>query len=389
MAKLFALIPAAGIGARMGGALPKQYLTIAGKPVLYHAMNTLCTHAAIERVFVVLHPGDEHFRRHDWTGLAERFDTLYCGGETRAASVYNGLLAVEDAIAADDWVLVHDAVRPCLGKDALARLIADLSGEQSGGLLALPVADTLKCADDTGYALATQPRVGLWQAQTPQMFRYGLLVEALRGLGAAHATDEAGAVELLGVRPKLVLGDARNLKVTYPQDLELARTILNSLETMMRIGQGYDAHRLLAGRRLVIGGVTIPHETGLDGHSDADVLLHAVCDALLGAAGLGDIGRHFPDTDARYSGVDSRELLRATARLLLEHGWRVANLDTTIIAQAPRMAPHIAAMVANIASDLQVSESTVSVKAKTTERMGFVGKGEGMAAQAVALIAPQ
>ena len=156
----------------------------------------------------------------------------------------------------------------------------------------------------------------------------------------------------------------------------------------MRIGQGFDAHALVSGRRLVIGGVTIPYEKGLDGHSDADVLLHAICDALIGAAALGDIGRHFPDSDPQYNGIDSRKLLRETARLLTAHGWRVINLDATIIAQEPRMAPHIPAMVANIATDLGVAQGDVSVKAKTTEKLGFAGRGEGMAAEAVALIAP-
>ena len=156
----------------------------------------------------------------------------------------------------------------------------------------------------------------------------------------------------------------------------------------MRIGQGFDAHALVSGRRLVIGGVTIPYEKGLDGHSDADVLLHAICDALIGAAALGDIGRHFPDSDPQYNGIDSRKLLRETARLLTAHGWRVINLDATIIAQEPRMAPHIPAMVTNIATDLGVAQGDVSVKAKTTEKLGFAGRGEGMAAEAVALIAP-
>jgi 2-C-methyl-D-erythritol 2,4-cyclodiphosphate synthase len=156
----------------------------------------------------------------------------------------------------------------------------------------------------------------------------------------------------------------------------------------MRIGQGFDAHALKAGRKLVIGGVTIPHEKGLDGHSDADVLLHAICDALIGAAALGDIGRHFPDSDAKYKGIDSRQLLRETAALLAGHGWRVVNIDATIIAQEPRMAPHVAAMVANIAADVGVAPADVNVKAKTTEKLGFTGRGEGMAAEAVALIAP-
>jgi len=230
MSRLFALIPAAGSGARMGGDVPKQYLDLAGKPLLYHALASLCRNAEIERVFVVLAPGDVHFARHDWAPLSARIVTLFCGGETRAASVFNGLLAARDEIAAEDWVLVHDAVRPCLAPDVLERLIAGVRGEQSGGLLALPVVDTLKRGDAEGYVLQTEPRENLWQAQTPQMFRYRVLLEALRGADHAQATDEARAVERLGLRPRLVMGDLRNLKVTYPQDLALAASILRDME---------------------------------------------------------------------------------------------------------------------------------------------------------------
>jgi len=228
MSKLFALIPAAGSGERMGAGLPKQYLQLAGKPLLHHVLGCLCRHAAIERVFVVLAAGDRHYAEYDWQPFAAKLEPLYCGGETRAASVFNGLLAVRDAIDGGDWVLVHDAVRPCLAPEALERLIVALRDEQTGGLLALPVVDTLKRGDDDFYVVRTEPRENLWQAQTPQMFRYRLLLEALRAIDPAHATDEARAVEQLGLRPKLVMGDTRNLKVTYPQDLALAEVILHS-----------------------------------------------------------------------------------------------------------------------------------------------------------------
>jgi 2-C-methyl-D-erythritol 4-phosphate cytidylyltransferase len=230
MPKLFALVPAAGSGSRMGGDLPKQYLPLAGKPLLYHALNCLCRSAAIERVFVVLAQGDKQFVQYDWQPFAARCEPLYCGGRTRAASVFNGLLAARDAIGGADWVLVHDAVRPCLALEVLERLIAGLRDEQTGGLLALPVVDTLKRGDADAYVVQTEPRENLWQAQTPQMFRYRLLLEALRAIDPARATDEARAIEQLGLRPKLVMGDMRNLKVTYPHDLELAEVILKSME---------------------------------------------------------------------------------------------------------------------------------------------------------------
>ena len=226
MSKIFALIPAAGGGARMGAEVPKQYLPLAGRPVLYHAARALCLHREIEHVFVVLAQGDTRFGRQDWQPYGSKLAPLFCGGETRAASVFNGLLAARDAIDGGDWVLVHDAARPCLGLMALERLIATLRDEPTGGLLALPLVDTLKRGDGDSYVVRTEARDNLWHAQTPQMFRYRLLLEALRSVDPATATDEARAVEQLGLRPKLVIGDARNLKVTYPPDLELAELIL-------------------------------------------------------------------------------------------------------------------------------------------------------------------
>jgi 2-C-methyl-D-erythritol 4-phosphate cytidylyltransferase len=228
MPKHFALIPAAGGGARMGAELPKQYLELAGRPLLAHVIERLCAEPRIAQVFVVLAPGDSRFARFDWRRFAPRLEPLYCGGETRAASVFNGLLAAHDAIAAADWVLVHDAARPCLDPADLSRLLAEVGEDATGGLLAIPVADTLKRANRDGLVVRTEPRDHLWQAQTPQMFRYRLLLEALRAAGPAVITDEAGAIENLGLKPKLVMGSARNLKVTYPEDLALAELILSS-----------------------------------------------------------------------------------------------------------------------------------------------------------------
>jgi len=230
MPKYFALVPAAGSGARMGAALPKQYLPLAGRPLLYHTLRQLCACADIERVFVVLSAGDAFFAQQDWQPFADRIEPLYCGGAVRAASVFNGLLAVRDMLATEDWVLVHDAVRPCLPVDALQRLIDTLRDDAVGGLLALPVVDTIKRADAERNVLQTESRESLWQAQTPQMFRYRTLLEALRAVDPAAATDESSAVERLGRRPRLVTGDTRNLKVTYPHDLELAQLILHSME---------------------------------------------------------------------------------------------------------------------------------------------------------------
>jgi len=222
MSEFHALVPAAGFGARMGHELPKQYLPLAGQPLIFHALNTLCACTEITTVFVVLAPDDTLFHSYDWTCFGDKLQPLFCGGETRAASVLNGLLASE--LEPDDWVLVHDAARPCLTQAHLAKLIAELRGDEVGGLLAVPVADTLKRADADGRVLRTENREQLWQAQTPQMFRAGLLVQALRQ--CSQVTDEASAVEALGLRPRLVLGESGNFKVTYPQDLLLAELLL-------------------------------------------------------------------------------------------------------------------------------------------------------------------
>ena len=222
MTEFYALVPAAGFGARMGHELPKQYLDLAGRPMIWHALSTLCANPDIRTVFVVLAPDDEHFARYDWSHCADKLAPLYCGGATRAASVANGLLASE--LEPDDWVLVHDAARPCLSAQLLARMIGELRDDAVGGILAVPVADTLKRADAQQRIACTEPREGLWQAQTPQMFRAGLLAEALAR--CSNVTDEASAVEALGLQPKLVASDSSNFKVTYPQDIVLAELLL-------------------------------------------------------------------------------------------------------------------------------------------------------------------
>jgi len=222
MSEFHALVPAAGFGARMGHELPKQYLDLAGRPMIWHALTTLCASPQIKTVFVVLAPDDEYFARYDWSHCGEKLEPLYCGGVTRAESVANGLLASE--LEPDDWVLVHDAARPCLSSHLLTRMIAELRDDPVGGILAVPVADTLKRADKQQRIAHTEPREALWQAQTPQMFRAGLLAEALAR--CVTVTDEASAIEAMGLQPKLVASDSSNFKVTYPQDIELAELLL-------------------------------------------------------------------------------------------------------------------------------------------------------------------
>lgn len=223
-ARYFGLVPAAGSGSRFGGEILKQYSPLAGKPMLFHAIERLLAAPEVEIAFVVLAPGDTEFRRHDWSAFGGRLAPLYCGGASRRESVLNGLVAAASAVDPNDWILVHDAARPCLGKADLRRLIESAGGDEIGGILAVPVGDTLKRADEELRILETESRDGLWQAQTPQMFRHGMLMRALRD--AAHVTDEAGAVEALGYRPKLVEGSTKNLKVTFASDLEIAERIL-------------------------------------------------------------------------------------------------------------------------------------------------------------------
>jgi 2-C-methyl-D-erythritol 4-phosphate cytidylyltransferase/2-C-methyl-D-erythritol 2,4-cyclodiphosphate synthase len=281
----------------------------------------------------------------------------------------------------------------------LSRLIAQevVGDPECGGILALPVADTLKSAGGARRILATPSREGLWQAQTPQMFRAGLLGRALQQAASqgVTVTDEASAVEALGLQPLLVPGSSDNFKVTLPGDLALAEAVLQRRQLQssvlaaspaLRVGQGFDVHVLCEGRPLIIGGVNIPYARGLLGHSDADVLLHALIDALLGAAALGDIGRHFPDTDARWQGADSRVLLRQVLTLLRQSGFAIVNIDATIIAEQPKMAPHIPAMLSNVAADLGLTRAQVNIKAKTFERIGALGRGEGIAVEAIAML---
>jgi len=227
--RFFGLIPAAGAGERMGQAQPKQYLDLRGRPMLYHSVKALLADARIDTVFVVLAPADHEFKQHPWEEFGERLAPLYCGGATRHDSVLNGLVAASSTVEPDDWMLVHDAARPCLAQQELGRLLDALAADEVGGILGVPVADTLKRADASGRIQATVPRERLWQAQTPQMFRHGLLLQALGR--TAKLSDEAGAVEAMGLQPKLVQGAATNLKVTYAEDLQLAQTILTSRET--------------------------------------------------------------------------------------------------------------------------------------------------------------
>ncbi len=393
--RLFALVPCAGSGSRAGGAGPKQYAALAGQPVVAHTLAALAQVRRLAATLVVLAPDDDEFERQVPGFAGEQGWVARVGGASRAATVAAGLAELQArGVMPHDWVLVHDAARCLLQPAWVDRLIDACQDDEVGGLLALPLADTLKQAQPGGMAAraaATVPRDGKWAAQTPQMFRLGLLQPALRGAGP-EVTDEAGAVEALGHAPRLVVGDYRNIKITWPADFALAERLRMAPTSglpagpQLRIGEGWDTHALVAGRPLVLGGITIAHSHGLLGHSDADALLHAITDALFGAAALGDIGCHFPDSDPAFKGADSSRLLAECARRVRAEGWQIVNLDATIVAQAPKLAPHIPRMVDRIAGLLGLAAGQVNVKAKTAEGMGPVGEGRAIETRAVCLL---
>ncbi len=379
-------MPAAGHGRRMGAAsgTPKQYLALAGRTVLEHALAPFLADPGCRGIIVALAAGDTVFATLPIA--ADGRVQCVIGGAERRDSVAAGLAALAGRAQPTDWVLVHDAARPCLPAADLAALLDALPTAAAGALLAVPLVDTLKRADARGSVEATVPRAGLWRAQTPQAFRLDRLRVALERHPAA--TDEASAVEALGDRPQLVAGSPDNLKITAPADLVQAARLLGGRTAMaaQRVGFGTDVHAFGPGDHVWLGGERIAHSHGLVAHSDGDVLLHALCDALLGAIGQGDIGQHFPDTDLRWHGVASLVLLRQVLELVHERGWLPVNVDLTLLGEAPRLAPHREAIRARLAAELKLPLECVNLKATTTEQLGFAGRREGLVAQAVALL---
>ena len=371
-----AILAAGGSGRRAG--LAKQWLVLGGETVLRRAARSVLACDLVDELVAVVPAGDEARALGELAGLPRPIRTL-AGGPERADSVRSGLAALPGA----GLVLVHDAARP-FATGALARQVLLAADREGAALAALPASDTVKRADPGGRVAETLDRRELWLAQTPQAFRADLLRRAFEAAGASasEATDECQLVERLGLPVALVAGEPGNLKITGPEDVDRARA---SLEAPMAMGVGYDVHPFAAGRRLVLGGVEFEGD-GLEGHSDADVCAHAIGDAILGAAGLGDLGRHFPDTDPRWKGVSSLLLLREIARMAAERGWRLGNCDLTLAARRPRIASRAEEMRVRLAEALGVSPGQVNVKATTGEGLGFVGRGEGVAAHAVALL---
>jgi 2-C-methyl-D-erythritol 4-phosphate cytidylyltransferase / 2-C-methyl-D-erythritol 2,4-cyclodiphosphate synthase len=397
---VWAIVPAGGVGSRVGGDIPKQYLELlqkAGKKVsvIEETVAVLLRCASITRVVVVVAPQDAYASKIFADLLRDnpgRIELLFQGGATRRDSVLAGCRHIMNLSSSENsWCMVHDAARPGISEAMVQAMIEQLRIHPVGGLLAMPLSDTVKQSLAKGSEIVsrTLDRATLWAAQTPQMFPLTMLTDALAT--NADVTDEASAIEALGLRPVLVLGDRQNFKITTHEDLVMMRE-LKMLEKpshppmTIRIGQGFDSHAFVPGRPLILGGIHIPCERGLLGHSDADALLHAITDAVLGATGKGDIGRWFPDTSAEFSGADSAELLSKVMEQIYRQGWVIGNIDATIIAQSPKLEPHMLAMVERIAQVLALDSSQVNIKAKTNEKLGHLGRGEAIAVHAVALL---
>ena len=384
-AALGIIIPAAGFGSRMGAAQPKQFLELAGIPVLARTLHVFLDHPEVIAVVAVLPP--DQFQPGQaliapYLSPSQQEKLLFtAGGVTRQESVRNGLQALPAAVTR---ILVHDAARPLVSADIIDRCLAGIE-EHGAVLAAVPVKDTLKEVAEHRIS-RTVDRSWLWQAQTPQGMRRELLEQAYQRAEADGflGTDEAFLLEHAGIPVAVVMGSEVNIKITRPDDLRIAAGLLHEKEQTMRIGQGFDAHRLVAGRKLILGGVDIPHHLGLQGHSDADVLVHALMDAILGALGEGDIGRHFPDTDEQYRGADSLVLLARVMDLVKQRRMRIVNADITVICQQPKLAPHIPLMQAKVNAVCMAEQ--LNIKATTTEKMGYAGRGEGISSQAVVLL---
>ena len=380
MPSCIALVVAAGRGTRLGGAQPKQYLPLAGRPLLRHSLETLARHPRIGETRVVFHPDDRDLYDEAVAGL----DLLppVPGGAARQDSVRLGLESLEPLAPAR--VLIHDAARPFLDAALIDRVL-DALDDAPGAIPALPVSDTLK-RGSAGLIAATLDRTALYRAQTPQGFRFDAILKAHRAAAGQELPDDAAVAERAGMGVRLVAGSEDNLKVTRQEDFAHAERLIAAGAGEFRTGQGFDVHAFGPGDHLWLCGLKLAHSQGLVGHSDADVGLHALTDAILGALGAGDIGMHFPPGDARWRDAPSHLFLRHAAELVRQARGGIVHVDVTIICEAPRIGPHRAAMIARIAEILGIPATRVSVKATTTEGLGFTGRGEGMAAQAVATL---
>ncbi len=391
MTSTVAVIVAAGRGARAGGAsvgLPKQYLPVAGMPVLAHSLRVLALHPQIEAVEIVIHDDDRALYEAAARPFAARLMAPVAGGATRQELVRLGLEALTPR--SPDRVLIHDAARPFLTADLVSRLLVALD-EAPAAIAAEPVTDTLKRAGADHTIAETVDRANLWRAQTPQAFHFAPILAAHRRAAETaqtNFTDDAGLAEWAGLAVKLVASSGTNMKLTRAADIALAERLLAPAAPLLeaRSGSGFDVHAFAPGDHVWLCGLQIPHTQRLEGHSDADVGLHALTDALLGAIGDGDIGEHFPPTDPAWRGAASRLFLEDAAARVRARGGRISNVDVTLLCEAPKIGPHRTAMRQSIADMLQIEVARVAVKATTMEGLGFIGRREGIAALASATI---
>jgi len=383
VANCIALIVAAGRGSRYGGPLPKQYALWRGQPVLRCAVEAFRRTPGISGLQVVIAAGDE--ARYEAAMVGLELPRPVLGGMSRQQSVLRGLQAL--SACTPDFVAVHDAVRPFVRSADIAACLTEAARPGiDGAVLGTPLVDTLKRTDDSGTIVATTPRAGLWRAQTPQVFRFAALLAAHRNaaeLGCSEETaltDDAAVAERAGLKLVMVAGHEDNTKITTMDDLA------GAVATETRTALGYDVHMFAPGDAVMLGGVAVPHSYALAGHSDADVALHALTDAILGTIGAGDIGKHFPPSDQKWRGASSDRFLQYAVELLGSRGGRIIHLDLTLVCEAPRIGPHRDAIIASIARIAGINPDRVSVKATTTEGLGFTGRREGIAAQAVATV---
>ena len=380
MASTYALVLAAGRGVRFGGTLPKQYLALGGASVLRHAVTAFATHPRIDGVQVAIRPEDRNEYDRAVAGLD--LPPPVPGGAERQDSVRLGLEAL--ATLKPARVLIHDGARP-LPDAAMIDRVLDALDRAPAAIPGLPVGDTLKRVAD-GVITGTVDRNGLWRVQTPQGFHFDAILAAHRAAAGRALTDDAAVAEAAGIAPLIVAGSEDNVKITTTDDLAAAERLIAARLGDIRVGQGFDVHPFGPGDGLMVCGLWVPHSAGVVGHSDADVGLHALTDAMLGAIGAGDIGMHFPPGDPQWKGASSDRFLAHAAALLRARGGGIAALDVTIICERPRVGPHRGAMVERIAAIAGIAPDRVSVKATTTEKLGFTGRGEGIAAQAVATV---
>lgn len=381
-----AVIVAAGRGERAGKADgPKQYRKIGSEPIIAMSIRAFLEHPAISRVVVAIHADDHDLFRHAAGPIADDV-RIVTGGSTRQASTLMALRALIDQGV--DAVLIHDSVRPFVDAELITRVVDGLQ-DDTGSLPALPIVETLKRGQSEGMVTETVKRDGLFAAQTPQGFPYRAILEAHERAATEAVqefTDDAAIAEWAGIPVRLVQGSPENVKITYAKDIEMASERALGTFPDVRTGNGYDVHSFESGDHVTLCGVDIPHHKRLSGHSDADVALHALTDALLATIGAGDIGTHFPPSDAQWRGAASRIFVEHAAKLVRERGGRIANADITLICEAPKVGPHREAMTMALSQMLRIDAGRVSIKATTNERLGFIGREEGIAAIATASV---